>query len=423
MKCAMLALGLAACLAPAWAQDPPLVEARFHRIHLKNGNIIDGDIVQQTERTVVMRLKFGDMSIRRDQIVKIELMKIRSLGEKPVEVKPPTPKPSDVKTSPPTDTPPKPPTTDPAPAGSLREKVDQILGRLVRTPDDRKYEVMQELTRLGEGSAVFLADLLDDVDDGSRPFLAAALALMKDKSALPILGGYLKHRHPGVRFLSVEVIGATGDPAMAPELRPLLEDADLGVRSVAITALTQLGDRASFEPIARYVSDDDRALRTRAINAVFEMSRNLGMVSEMEDALVRGLERARGGARADVVNAIGRLQKKELWSSLAAVLGDEDPQVRKAAVIALGGLGEQEASEAVVQRLAAEQDKGVRLQLASAAQKLKIRRAIAPLIDWMGEEDAELKSATLLALRGISGQNVGTTRDAWAAWWAAQPRD
>src|SRR5579863_8190075 len=71
----------------AWAQqDPVWQEIRFYRVHLRNGNFIDGDLVKQSSKEVVLRLRSGEISIRSDQIDRLEFVKMRDVREVPAPV-------------------------------------------------------------------------------------------------------------------------------------------------------------------------------------------------------------------------------------------------------------------------------------------------------------------------------------------------
>src|SRR5687768_4428544 len=86
---------MAGSAGSAVAQDRPpeiiVSYIRFHRVHLRNGNVIDGDLIGLTDREAVLKLSVGHIAIRRTQIEKIEFVKMRSITEKaPVVIPKPT---------------------------------------------------------------------------------------------------------------------------------------------------------------------------------------------------------------------------------------------------------------------------------------------------------------------------------------------
>ena len=81
-RVAALLLGVFALASrPAPAQDGGRDDVRFYRVHLRNGNFLDGHLVRQDASKVVLRMSVGEMIVRRDQIERIEFIKLRSLGE------------------------------------------------------------------------------------------------------------------------------------------------------------------------------------------------------------------------------------------------------------------------------------------------------------------------------------------------------
>src|SRR6185436_5678046 len=76
-------------------QDSDVDGLRFHRVHLTNGNFIDGQLVKETAASVLLRLRSGEMTIRRDMIDRVEFVKMRDRNQVPIPTK--LPKKVDVK--------------------------------------------------------------------------------------------------------------------------------------------------------------------------------------------------------------------------------------------------------------------------------------------------------------------------------------
>src|SRR5579863_3100343 len=72
--------------AAAQQQEPNWVDVRFYRVHLHNGNVVDGQLVKQTDKEVVLLIQGGEIHFRNDVIERLELVKMRSLTEKPLLV-------------------------------------------------------------------------------------------------------------------------------------------------------------------------------------------------------------------------------------------------------------------------------------------------------------------------------------------------
>jgi len=73
-----LLMGLPLAASAQQEAGSPWIETRFHRVHLRNGNTIDGQLVNEGKSAVVLKLKAGEMQIRKDMIDRVEMVRMRS---------------------------------------------------------------------------------------------------------------------------------------------------------------------------------------------------------------------------------------------------------------------------------------------------------------------------------------------------------
>ena len=85
-------------------------------------------------------------------------------------------------------------------------------------------------------------------------------------------------------------------------------------------------------------------------------------------------------------------------------------------------LGSADAGPDIANQVARERDRWARVYLAGAVQKLRVMKAIEPIIDWLADGDDEVKKVVAETLKLLTGENHGTDRDKWTAWLAAQPK-
>jgi len=407
----------------ASAQSVEWTETRFHRVHLKNGNFIDGSLEGQSDRQVVLKLRVGTMAIRKDLIDRVEWVKIRTVKEapKPVAVdqgarngKKPVAL-ADAR---------KPlGSARPGPSpGGVEERVDSILKILEMAERDQKFDVMRQLAQAGEGAAPYLAERMESLKGETLASAANALILMKDKAALPVVGRLLDGADADLRAHAVAIVAQLEPENARPPLR-LLKDESAVVRVAAVGALEEVGDRDSFFRIAELLSDNDRDVRSRALSVLAKLAAKYELTDDLVGTLEQGLSRARGKEKAELAVAAGKTGVKELWRALAPLLSEEEPDVRAAAAGALATLAVPNSGGDVLARLSQERENWPRVQLAAAAQKLKLQKAIEPLIEWLGDPENNIKMAASRALRQITGQNFGVDQGKWAAWWElAKPR-
>jgi HEAT repeat protein len=243
------------------------------------------------------------------------------------------------------------------------------------------------------------------------------LIKLKEPSALPYLVEALEDDRPYVRIHALLVIGETGTPEFASPVRARLSDRQDAVRASAIAALDRLGDANSLPEILDCLDSQDGAVRVAAINAALDLGRKSGKLERTAEGLRKALDNASGKGTLDFISAIGRTGRQEQWTYIAPFLRDADPKTRATAAAALAGLAAPASEELVLTRLAQEDDKRTRVQLAAAVRELKASKAIEPLIGWLRSEDPDIAGAAEMALRGITGQKFGVDYAKWAQWW------
>jgi len=413
-------------------------EIEFHRVHLKNGNFIDGRLLARTDRDLTLRVRIGEITLRNDLVeqapdgtLRIELVRIRGIKEAPPPpppLKPPIPPPRPAPS-------PRPPAPSPAPGpetapllpalrliepvaleAGLEQRILGILRRLASAEESQSQEILKELLPLGEPAALYLASAFADLPPGLRGRVGDALGQMREKGILPLMRKHLKNPDLSVRAQAASVLGLAGERGDADDLHPLLRDPEAIVRATAVTALQRLKNPASVRPLIGACADPEESVRSRAIDALLDLCRSTEQEQEIMPALREALERARGAARADLVAALGRAGGSEARPILEEHLADEDVSVRSRSVEALLGLPE--AGPAILSRLESEEDEEVRQRLAFAAEKLDLRRAVPHLIRWLqGEEDRPSRQAAWRALRRLTLQNFPPEHEPWAQWW------
>jgi HEAT repeat protein len=424
-KTMILAFAAALAWGPVAQAQEVSAEISFTRVHLVNGNFIDGQLVWNGPAEVVLRLKYGEMTIRRDRIARdpvgkyrVELVKMRSLSEKAKTVEPPAPGPKGPKGPP--------EGGSGAEAGAevteasleLTQKIEQILQRVRQTPADQKYHVAKEIAKLGEEAALYLVSGMDRLEDDLLVHALPVVGEMKSDRLAPLLIKALDSRRPAVRTQAITLLSSLGDTGAVSALIPLLDDPAPTIRGPAIDALVRLNATQAFNPIAYLCSDLDSSVRSRAISGLFTLAQKNRMEHEIVPALTRALDRTQGEARSEVLMAFGRTGKPDGIRNVLPFLSDEDPKVRSAAAVAAGNMGGAEAGEAIVRQLGLEQEKWPWIYLVTAASKLKLASAMDVLIEGLSHTDNEMRLTALQGLRTISGQAIGIDRGAWKAWWA-----
>ncbi|RPH52055.1 MAG: hypothetical protein EHM91_00610 [Planctomycetota bacterium] len=420
------ALGILAASSGLQAQDGNWVEIRFHRIHLLNGNFIDGNLIGESDRALTMKLGSGEMTIRKDMIernskgvLKVEYVKMRSFKEAPKLESIRQPKGPAASVTPPTPTPKSPPSGASEAVtltGSVEEQLAQAADILKNGTPARKKGAIQAMATLGAEAATMIAGRFATLEEEVLSTATSTLTGLKEASILPIIRPLTGSERPQLRENAALLVGVLGNLREdADRLRGLVRDQDKGVRGAAIVGLRSLNDVESFELIGESLADPDAGIRARALVTLGQFSQQ-GLSHKLAEVLGRTLEQVQGDIRMQLLKEAAQLTSKDLGPLMVRLSADSDPLVRSYAIMGLGRINNLEHAEFLLERFGAEREYWPRIQLAGAVQSMRLQKAIDPLIEWLGDDDANIRAASMRALRGITGVNPGADKEAWDTW-------
>jgi len=216
---------------------------------------------------------------------------------------------------------------------------------------------------------------------GTAKEIAYALSLFElahDRKAHPAVRGLLHHDEPAIRQQAIRLLARAGDASVKDQVEELVKDPDLGVRTEALIYLTEfdptdplqrietLGEFEGFSIQAAIVAFLARPGRSQNIDAA-----KLLLSRMVEEAGEEG-RRARLEA-ARLLSILPDAFDRELRQ----LVDDEDVEIAKAAIVAVGAL--------------------------------KTRSLIGDLIDRLSEP--ALSEGVVTALAGFGDRVVGTLRD------------
>jgi HEAT repeat protein len=221
------------------------------------------------------------------------------------------------------------------------------------------------LTGIGRDAVPCLIALLSESADGDiRKFVVDVLGDIGDPSAVPVLTRALTDENVNVGCSAAESLGKVGDGAAATALIDVIKSGNLDIGYYAVVALGKIKSPASVDFLESLLFDDNQLLlKYPAIDALGEIGdkRALGSLRKLltlEDPM----------AQKNAMKAIGRIGIKWLEETFAAPrdeklkecvlasLVDDDKDLKRFALIALGSLREIAGVEMLVELLEKDDD-------------------------------------------------------------------
>jgi HEAT repeat protein len=224
----------------------------------------------------------------------------------------------------------------------------------------------------------------------------------------------LKAKDPRARRGSAEALGWIKDSKTTPALIEALTDSDATVRAEVCSALGWMREAtATVKLVEVATKDKDAIVRAAALEALMKIEpakalEVIGACSNDKEAVVRqGAAKAWGGYR-----------KSECLFTKDLGARRDCPWFRMEQGHAYASLDKSGAIEALPKLL---QDKDWRVRCAAieACQVLREKPAIGWLIDILDKEKGRLRWDLLLALKDLTGKDLGLDAKAWKGWWDA----
>ena len=316
------------------------------------------------------------------------------------------------------------------------------LVELLKNPDADLR--MQAALALGEQrdarSTDALIEAMSDEDTNVRYHALEALGKLKSADAVDKLAEVAESSHFFLGFAALEALTQIGDARVVPRMVPLLKDELLS--DPTINLLGQLGDENVIAPLTallntpnestyliaralaalsdryeeqygegRYIADlASREISPTGVQNLLDSLESPDNKEELRSiALVLGWVKGAGVDRAltrlmgrvdlrdEVIEALVRHGSATL-DLLIAQLSAEDLEVRRAAAVALGRIGDSRATSALVETLS---DESLTVDAAHALGQIGDPQAVDGLLNLLGSEDASIRQSAVSALNAV----------------------
>ncbi len=321
--------------------------------------------------------------------------------------------------------------------------VGPLVELLADADPDLRVQAALALGHRGDGRATAaLLRSLDDADDNVRFQAIESLGRLRAAEAAEPLTAIALTRDFFLAFPALDALARIGDGRVVDRLLPLLADETL--QAAAIDTVGQLGDETAAEPLLALLdaAEPPTATVAQAVAAVHDRAPAGGAgvreriraamrparMQRVLDAVNRPAASPRSlalllgclegvAARRALTRLLGRQEAREealhaLVADGAAVvdilleqLADADLDVRRAAVIALGRIGDRRATSPLAEVLTREP--ALVADTAEALGRIGDARSFQSLLALLGHEDLPVRQAAVAAVAALGHPDTG----------------
>lgn len=280
-----------------------------------------------------------------------------------------------------------------------------------------------------------LIKLLSDRNSYVRLSAVLALGKLKDESSLYSLIDKLNDTDKKIRKAAIDVLASFGKSATAPLINSLKYAQGKEFKKNIIKTLGKIKDPASLYLVMQALYDSFSVVRNAAIDAIVAMGdektvdKLIEILSVNRASIDNLLDEAQNHpfehVRIRAIRALGELRDSRAVEVLKKILKEEENHIiveevenalakiglgawrRRAAITALGRLGNPKALEPLIERLK-DYNRDVRIDAVKALGSLKDKRAVEPILECLSHEDYVLRkeSAVVLGIIGAGNPKV-----------------
>lgn len=283
--------------------------------------------------------------------------------------------------------------------------ISQNMTSLLEHPKAQvKLQVIKVLA-MGEDESVIqpLITCLKDQDLLVRQEAMSALTSLSESGKIPIgklLIGLMTEEDVNVRRSASEVLGKVRDKSVINDLLRYLRDEDWWVRESVAATLGEIGGEDIIDTMIELLGDKDPNIRRYAVDILAQ-----NKAVKAFKPLTQLLKDSDWWIREKVVEALGSIGETKAVPLLVKLL--QVPELRWAAVIALGELQAPDAADALMKLYAAETAIENRMEIMDSLQKIGGDKVLALMKKLLEDEN---KSIRLKARDYLNGMNVDTSK-------------
>ena len=283
--------------------------------------------------------------------------------------------------------------------GWIRNK-ESVRGMLKWASNEVTAPVVRDsIVEVGSEGEEELIEAFNTADNSLKPFICFLLGDLRSRKGVTLLIESLKSDVGHVRHSSAISLGKIGDSGAIPCLKPLLDDEYDDVRSAAMQALSMLAETGKNDVlniIRKGINSDSVTFRRNCAQLLANMEKNGD-----PGLAITALRDEDGDVRKYAVEALGEIGGDEAARHIILALNDEERDVRVAAVESLCNVNDESAFKPLLSLLQ-DEDIWVKSAAIKGVARLGKREAAPYLVDMLQDEVGLVTIASLEALGNLS---------------------
>ena len=400
-------------------------------IYLKNGRTVEGKIISESEKAVILEIGYGTITINREYIKEV-------VAEEWTPPKSP-------KTSPPEESVKRTEEAKPAthtPVSNIQalldsyaktpqhKEINKILVQLLNLPGDKEpWALFEELGAQSTDEAEYLLVLLKEVKETNiLKWVILSLGKLQAPAAVKPLFEILNGNDEMLKLAVLDALRYMKNISTVHLLRTqLAKERSPKVKTAIINSLFTAEDKESLSILVDYLDDPDNEVRKATTNALVTITRkctpdelrSYDLMGRLKDKV---LSTGQKETREEIISIFGQLKSPEAVETLMSFLMDENAEIRSDAAMALGSIGDKKATDFLLERLQKEEDEWTKMQLIGALQKTNDPSAIPAIIEALRDDKEKVRLCAARALRNMTPHNFANDYNKWKEWWEKEQK-
>lgn len=286
--------------------------------------------------------------------------------------------------------------------------------------EERLYRLREALLSFGCSDRLINILQDDSIRYRGKAIAIEALGTLNCKEAVSSLAKLIETGVRDVKRAGIKAIGKLGDESAEPLLLDAIQDEDGHTRKLAVAALGEIGGAEAVvhllallqveqyadvieETVKTLISIDHTAVTSHLDTFSSPLKEVIGRHSSDIDTLLSLSADKDAKVRISAISGLGKVQEERVYNRLTELLQDEEPEIRKSAVIAMDELN---CCHEAIKTALNDKDMWVRLYAVKALGHSLIQDSVKNLMPMLEDTDPPVVISTINAIAQLGGREA-----------------